>query len=62
MDTLVVPAIIAKMRQELNEMFNYIPTMAQRIQLNVMDGDFVPNISLNFSFKLPTNSWEYEAH
>lgn len=61
MQTLVVPAIIAKTQSELNRMLSKVRKKVKRVQLDVMDGEFVPNTSLNFDFTLPTG-FEYEAH
>ena len=61
MDTLVVPAIIAKTQAKLDGMLRMVRGRIKRVQLDVMDGEFVPNTSLNFDFKLPTG-FEYEAH
>jgi ribulose-phosphate 3-epimerase len=61
MKTLVVPAVIAKSQNELNTILNKITGKVKRVQLDIMDGKFVPNTSLNFDFKLPRN-FEYEAH
>lgn len=61
METLVVPAIIAKTQSELDGMLAKVMEKIKRVQLDVMDGEFVPNTSLNFDFKLPTG-FEYEAH
>ena len=61
MDTLVVSAIIAKTQTELDGMLGRVRGKIKRVQLDVMDGKFVPNTSLNFDFKLPTG-FEYEAH
>ena len=32
------------------------------LQLDVMDGEFVPNNSLDFDFKLPGDNCKFEAH
>ena len=61
MDTLIVPAIIAKTQDELDEMLGKVRGKAERIMLDVMDGEFVPNTSLDFDFELP-DDFEYEAH
>ncbi|MFQ5820674.1 MAG: hypothetical protein ACE5I5_11850 [Candidatus Heimdallarchaeota archaeon] len=62
MKILIVPAIIAQTQHELDEMLENVPILARRVQLDVMDGIFVPNTSLNFPFELPPNGFEYEAH
>ena len=61
METLVVPAIIAKTQSELNGMLDKVREKIKRVQLDVMDGEFVPNTSMNFDFKLSAG-FEYEAH
>lgn len=63
MEPLIVPAIIAKSQPELDEMLEKIKGTVQRVMLDVMDGKFVPNTSLNFDFKVAKHtSFEYEAH
>jgi ribulose-phosphate 3-epimerase len=61
MKNLIVPAIIAKNQKQLNDLFKKIPKSTIRVMLDVMDGRFVPNNSLDFDFKLPPK-WIYEAH
>lgn len=61
MDRVVVPAIIAHSRSELDGMLKQIRGRVNRVQLDVMDGGFVQNTSLMFDFKLPSNI-QYEAH
>lgn len=61
METLVVPAIIAKTQSELERMLDKVRGKVKRIMVDVMDGEFVPNTSFEFDFKLPTG-FEYEAH
>ena len=61
METFVVPAIIAKTQSELDGMLDQVREKVKRVQLDVMDGKFVPTTSLNFNFKLPAG-FEYEAH
>ncbi len=43
----VIPAIIAKTKTELEQKLRFIEPYAKFIQLDIMDGKFVPNISLN---------------
>lgn len=59
--TLIVPAIIAKTQNDVEGMLRKVKGKVTRLQLDVMDGEFVPNTSLNFDFELPDN-FEYEAH
>jgi ribulose-phosphate 3-epimerase len=61
MEPLIVPGIIAKSQIELDIMLKKLKGAAKRVMLDVMDGEFVANTSLNFDFKL-TQSFEYEAH
>jgi len=58
---VIVPAIIAKSQSELDEMLGRIEGEAERVMLDLMDGRFVPNTSLDFDFELP-RGFEYEAH
>lgn len=58
---MIVPAIIAKTQRELDEMLFKLRGQARRIMLDVMDGEFVTDTSLDFDFKLPPG-FEYEAH
>ncbi|MCK5628821.1 ribulose-phosphate 3-epimerase [Candidatus Bathyarchaeota archaeon] len=61
MKYLVVPAIITNSQNELSDMLTKVEGKVDRVQLDVMDGKYVPNFSLNFDFELPP-SFEYEAH
>ena len=61
MESLVVPCIIANTQAELDEMVNKVIGKVKRINLDVMDGKFVSNTSLDFDFKVPPGP-EYEAH
>lgn len=61
MKALIIPAIIAKTQRELSEMLLLLEGKVERIMLDIMDGCFVPNESLNFEIQVP-NTFEYEAH
>jgi len=61
MEKLIIPAIIAKSQAELEERIDKVRDHAKVFQLDVMDGRFVPNQSLNFDFILPSEL-EFEAH
>jgi ribulose-phosphate 3-epimerase len=61
MKTLIVPAIITNSQRELDGMLDVVKGKVKRVQLDIMDGNFVPNNSLFFDFKLPPY-FEYEAH
>ncbi len=58
---LIIPAIIAKSQQELDERVNKVKEAAEWMQLDIMDNKFVPNSSLYFDFKLPQGC-KFEAH
>lgn len=58
----IIPAVIAKSQGELEQRINLVKDFVGRIQLDVMDGIFVANESLNFNFKLPKTDCEFEAH
>ena len=62
MQVKIIPAIIAKSQQELEEKINRVKDFVDCIQLDIMDGIFVPNESLDFNFKLPEIDCEFEAH
>ena len=53
MAAVVVPAIIASTQDELEEMLNRLKGKVGRVMLDVMDGRFVENRSLDFDFMLP---------
>jgi ribulose-phosphate 3-epimerase len=58
----IVPAVIAKSQKELDEIFQKISGHSELVQLDIMDGKFVPNHSLDFNFRLPRGKYSYEAH
>ncbi len=59
---MIIPAIIAKSQEELKEKINKVKDFVDIIQLDFMDGKFVPNNSINFDFKIPSTDCEFEAH
>jgi ribulose-phosphate 3-epimerase len=61
MKPLIVPAIIAGSQGELDVMLGRLRGKVERVMLDVMDGRFVPNRSLDFDFRLP-EGFEYEVH
>jgi len=61
MESFVVPAIIAKTQRELDGMLDRVTGKVDRIMLDVMDGEFVTNVSLDFDFRLQ-RGLKYEAH
>lgn len=62
MKKIVVPAVIAKSQEELDGILEKISGNANLVQLDIMDGHFVPNQSLDFEFQLPRGKCIYEAH
>lgn len=58
----IIPAVIATTQEELDGIFLKIGGHASLIQLDIMDGEFVPNRSLFFDFKLPMGKYRFEAH
>jgi ribulose-phosphate 3-epimerase len=58
----IIPAIIAKSQDEFEEKINKVKDYVELVQLDVMDGKFVPNNSINFDFKLPPANCSFEAH
>jgi len=61
MKKIIVPAVIAKDQVELNAIFQKISGNVDLVQLDVMDGKFVLNHSLDFDFELD-EKYKYEAH
>jgi ribulose-phosphate 3-epimerase len=62
MKKIIVPSIIAKNQEELDDILQKISGRSQMVQLDIMDGEFVPNRSLDFDFHLPQGKYRYEAH
>jgi len=59
---IIIPAIIAETQQQLLERINKVKDYSVIIQLDIMDGVFVPNRSIDFDFKLPKTNCRFEAH
>ena len=62
MNKKIIPAIIAKNQDELNEKLSKVEKYVEIIQLDVMDNKFVPNTSLFFDFSLPKINCKFESH
>ena len=58
----IIPSIIAGSQEEVEQRINYVKDAAKWLQLDVMDGKFVPTHSLDFDFTLPETKCRYEAH
>ena len=58
----IIPAIIAKNQEELETRITKVADFVDIIQLDFMDGKFVPNSSINFNFKLPETKCKFESH
>lgn len=61
MKTYVIPSLIAKSQDELTDRIIKVKDVAELFQLDVMDGEFVPNTSLDFDIEVDSEL-EYEAH
>jgi len=58
----IIPAIIANSQKEFEEKINKVKDFVDIIQLDFMDGIFVPNNSIDFDFKIPFTNCKFEAH
>jgi len=58
----IIPAIIAKDQNELDEKLSKVVKFFNLVQLDIMDNKFVPNKSLFFDFSLPSTKCLFEAH
>lgn len=61
MVSFIHPAIIAKSQQELQAEARKVRGLAKHLHLDVVDGIFAPNHSLDFPFRLPAG-FVYSAH
>lgn len=59
---IIIPAIIAKSQDELDDKLLKVLDYVDIVQLDIMDNKFVPNSSLFFNFKLPKTKCKFEAH
>ena len=62
MEKRIVASIIAASQKELEERIEKVAPHVSAIQLDVMDGVFVSNHSLDFDLTVPSISCTYEAH
>ena len=58
----IIPAVIAKSQKELDERINKVKNFVEIVQIDVMDGKFVPNSSIDFDFTIPPSNCKFEAH
>ena len=58
----IVPTVIAKSPEKLLDAIYKVKDCVDWIQLDVMDGTFAPNKSLDFDFSLPDVECKFEAH
>ena len=61
MKPVIIPAIIATSQTELDEILNRLKGKVDRVQLDIMDGRFVPTRSLDWDLELPED-FVYEVH
>lgn len=61
MEKAIIGSIIARSQEELNKRIDKVKDHTSFLQLDIMDGLFVPNHSLDFDFELPPGC-RYEAH
>lgn len=61
-EKIIIPAIIAKTQNELDSAIRKVVDFSEILQLDIMDGKFVPNSSIDFDFDLPSTGCTYEAH
>jgi len=59
---MIIPAIIARTQKELDEHLSKVEGYSELVQLDIMDGTFVPNNSLYFDFDVSGNNISFEAH
>jgi ribulose-phosphate 3-epimerase len=57
----ILPSLMPKNQKELNEDFKKLKGVAKHLHLDVIDGKFAPNNTLQFPFRLSKN-FQYSAH
>lgn len=65
MEPVVIPAILAKTKEELLQCISQVNGLVREIQLDIMDGDFVPNktVGLDELVSIPVlRNARYEFH
>lgn len=61
MSHTIIPAIIAKNQKELDAYLKKLQSVVKTVHLDVIDGKFAPNHSLQFPFRL-RKEFSYHAH
>jgi len=61
MKQLIFPSVMSKTQEELEADLKKLKKVVKIVHLDVVDGIFAPNDSLDFNFKLP-RSFHYNAH
>ncbi|MFH1275998.1 MAG: hypothetical protein ABIH82_02715 [Candidatus Woesearchaeota archaeon] len=61
MNTKIWPSIVAKDQKELDFFYKKMKGVTKTLHLDIVDGKFAPNHSLNFNFKL-SKEFDYVAH
>jgi ribulose-phosphate 3-epimerase len=59
---MIIPAIIAETQKELDELLSKVEGYSELVQLDIMDGIFVPSSSLDFDFDVSGRNISFEAH
>jgi ribulose-phosphate 3-epimerase len=62
MKKFILPSLIATDPDQLKERFDKVKDIAELFQLDVMDGKFVANTSLDFKIELNEDPSRFEAH
>ena len=61
MRQVIIPSIVAKDQKELNFLLKRMQGVSSRVHLDIVDGKFAPNHSLDFKFRLRKN-FKYSMH
>lgn len=61
MTQLIYPSLISKNQKELDRDLKHLKSTVKTFHLDIVDGKFAPNHSLDFNFKL-SPKFNYEAH
>lgn len=61
MTQLIYPSLMSKNQKELDSDLKHLKNTVKTFHLDIVDGKFAPNHSLNFNFKL-SPKFKYEAH